>query len=199
MYISICTYIFVRVVHGWRPQAAAAGPRRDTAEQLLHYRRLSGAYAAVVEQARGRSARRRLPLAGISGRARFRALIEHALATASHAATASSVVRSRTCASICRARRARSAIGSSVRVRCCAAPARPARADQRVLWLHARTHLDAASAPAHLLSRTSRVVSQAKALTAAYEEVRPLAVAARQLVCVSVPAGVPWRHRFGAK
>ena len=125
--------------HGRPPPAAAADGRRDTAfAQRYACGANAGASAVAKEKARGRSARHRLPIRAHSARD-------------SHAATAPLVVRSCTRASVCRARRTRSAavIGISVRVCCCAAPARTARADQHVSWSHARTsrmHLPAHSA-----------------------------------------------------
>jgi hypothetical protein len=56
------------------PAAAAVGARRKTAERLAQENGNSGAYAAAVEQARGRSARHRRPHAGC---AHCRALISH--------------------------------------------------------------------------------------------------------------------------
>jgi hypothetical protein len=49
-----------------RPTATSRsrGARRNTAEQAAPWNAKSGAYAAAVEQARGRSARHRLPHAG---------------------------------------------------------------------------------------------------------------------------------------
>ncbi len=109
--------------HGPTGTNCSRGARRKTAERLAQENGNSGAYAAAVEQARGRFARHRRPHAGC---AHCRALISHALAAASHAASTLLVVHFGTCASICRARRARSAavIGISVRMCYCAAPAR---------------------------------------------------------------------------
>ncbi len=117
--------------HAARPTATAAAAVPAGRQQgNLHNVRPgnSGAYAAAVEQARGRSARHRLPHAGM-GRRSLSCTQLHALATASHKATAPLVVRSCTRASICTARRAQFAavVGVSVCVCCCAAPARTAR------------------------------------------------------------------------
>jgi hypothetical protein len=96
---------------------------RMTAEQLAQDRSRVRAYAAAMAQA-----------------PTFRALFRRIFATASCAATALLLVRSCARASMCRARRARpaAAVGTLVRVGCCAAPASTARADQPVSWTRAR-------------------------------------------------------------
>jgi hypothetical protein len=83
---------------------------------------------------------RTLYAAAVAQALTFRALFHRIFATASHAATAPLLVRSCARASICRARRARSAaaVGTFMRACCCAAPARTARADQHVSWSRAR-------------------------------------------------------------
>ena len=50
--------------HGPTAASCSRGARRDTAQQCARGNAKSGAYAAAVEQARGRSARHRLPHAG---------------------------------------------------------------------------------------------------------------------------------------
>jgi hypothetical protein len=124
-----------------------------TAEQRAQRNGQSRAYAAAVEQARGRSARHRHSHAC----AHFRSLFRHIFATASRAATALLLVRSCARASVCRARRARPAasVGTLVRVccQCCAAPARTAETDQLVSWSHARyltMHCECAFPPTQL-------------------------------------------------
>jgi hypothetical protein len=78
-------------------------------------------------------AERRVRGGGGAG-AHFRALFYHIFATASRAATALLLMHSCARAIICRLRCARSAaaVGTLVRVCCCASPARTTRADQHV-------------------------------------------------------------------
>jgi hypothetical protein len=144
MYLCMYTYIYTHTY-----TSRSRDVRRMTAERCAQFNRKTEAYAAAVEQARGRSARHRAPHAGIHGCAH--------LARARHA-TAPSVVRSGTGASTCRARRARSAaaVGASARVCCCAAPAQRGR--NNTFRGHAHVTHDALRMhlPAHSLMRWCR-------------------------------------------
>jgi hypothetical protein len=117
--VTLCRAAHGRSASGRPPPVSC----RHTAERHAQRYKQSGAYAAAVAQA-----------------PTFRALLHRIFATASRAATALLLVRSCARASICRARRARSAaaVGTLVRVGCCAAPARTARAGQPVWRTRAR-------------------------------------------------------------
>jgi hypothetical protein len=131
-----------------RPRCSApARPSRAHTGNAVPHRitpiRFRPTAAGVLQDGRARSTKareeRRVRGGGGAG-AHFRALFHHIFATASRAATALLLVRSCTRASTCRARRARpaAAVGTLVRVGCCAASTRTARADQPVSLSRAR-------------------------------------------------------------
>jgi hypothetical protein len=185
VYMCVCVFVCVCVCYACntsriRRSPQAHGRARRTIARVQ--RRLRGGGGAGARPLRSLSPYPRPRRAALT----FVHATSTGCTTASHAVTtAPLVVRSCTRASIWRARRVRSAaaIGASVRVCFGAAPPRTARGDQSASSSRARNSGCTANAPARPLSRTSRVVWQAKPLTAANEEVRPLTVRVRVRGC----------------